>query len=121
MGVIAIEEIEVHAYHGVYEEERKRGTTFQVDVYMETDTRNAAKTDQLKDTLDYFSIYNLVLEILEVPSNLLEHLCEKIGSKILDDFSSVKSVKVRVSKLKPLAMEKCAKTYVEMFFDRKHI
>ncbi|MEM6805256.1 MAG: dihydroneopterin aldolase [Bacteroidota bacterium] len=121
MGVIAIEEIEVHAYHGVYQKEREIGTTFRVDLYMKTDIRKPAKTDQLEDTLDYFSIYQLVCEILEHPVNLLEHLCDKIGNKVMTDFEAVENVRVRVSKLKPLGMEKCGRTYIEMFFDRKDI
>lgn len=121
MGVIAIEEIEVHAYHGVYQKEREEGTTFRVDLYMETDIRKPGKTDQLEDTLDYFSVYKLVCEILEHPVNLLEHLCDKIGNRVLADFEAVENVQVRVSKLKPLAMEKCGRTFVEMFFDRKDI
>lgn len=121
MGVIAIEAIKLHAYHGVYAEERKVGTTFEVDVYMETDTEVASKTDQLTDTLDYFSIYKLVCNILEDPCNLLETLCGKIGKQIIEEFPTVENVKVKVSKLKPLSMELCDRTYVEMFFDRKHI
>lgn len=121
MGVIAIEAIKLHAYHGVYAEERKAGTTFQVDVYMETDTQLASRSDQLTDTLDYFSIYKLICEIMEEPCNLLETLCGKIGGEVLARFLTVESVKVKVSKLKPLAMEKCERTYVEMFFDRKDI
>jgi len=121
MGVIAIEAIKLYAYHGVYAEERKQGTTFQVDVYMETDTEAASKSDQLEDTLNYFSIYEMICKLMEEPCNLLERLCGQIGEEIIKRFPQVETVRVKVSKLKPLAMEKCARTYVEMVFDRKDI
>ena len=121
MGVIAIEGIEVFAYHGVYEVEREKGNSYVVDVYMETDTLEAAQTDQLIDTIDYFEVYKLVLASMEDPVHLIERLVGKIGQQILIAFPPVRQVSVKVRKIRPLAMERCEQTYVEMKFDRSHL
>lgn len=121
MAVIAIEAIRVTANHGVYEAEILAGNTFIIDVYLDTSdaaAREAAATDALKDTLDYQAVYNLVLEEMNIRANLLETLACRIGNKILRTFPAVDSANIRVSKLKPLHLEACSRTYVEISFDR---
>lgn len=112
--VIAVEGIQVHAYHGVYQNERTEGNLYIVDVYMQTDMEKAASTDELEDTLDYFQVYNRVLEIMAEPVHLLEHLCKKIGKDLLESSPKLQNVRCRVSKVQPHAMESCIQTYVEM-------
>ncbi|MCI4667598.1 MAG: dihydroneopterin aldolase [Bacteroidia bacterium] len=116
--LIAVEGIQVHAYHGVYQNERKEGNLYIVDVYMETNMERAAASDQLEDTLDYFQVYNRVLEIMSEPVHLLEHLTKKIGINLMESFQSLESIRLRVSKVQPHAMESCVQTYVEMKIKR---
>ncbi|RMG67935.1 MAG: dihydroneopterin aldolase, partial [Bacteroidetes bacterium] len=63
-GLIAVEGIELHAYHGVYARERKEGNHYRVDLYMEQDISAAAESDDLSDTLDYFQAYQVVVRIM---------------------------------------------------------
>lgn len=121
MATIAIEEIKVNARHGVYEIEQERGNSFVVDVYLETDIEQAATSDSLQDTLDYQAIYNLVLAEMEIRANLLETLVCRIGKHILNAYPQVEQVRLRISKLQPLHLEACMRTYVEMTFDQRHM
>lgn len=116
--LIAVEGIQVHAYHGVYKNERTEGNLYIVDVYMETNMERAAASDELDDTLDYFKVYNQVLDIMAEPVHLLEHLCKKIGLDLMKSFQELESTRVRVSKVQPHAMESCIQTYVEMKIQR---
>ncbi|MEO1382575.1 MAG: dihydroneopterin aldolase [Bacteroidota bacterium] len=77
LSVIALEGIEVHAYHGVYKNERTHGNPYVVDVYLQADIRAAAQSDDLEDTVDYFGVYKLVLQVMDQPVQLLEHLADK--------------------------------------------
>jgi 7,8-dihydroneopterin aldolase/epimerase/oxygenase len=120
MAIIAIEAIELTAHHGVYEAEKISGNTFVVDVYLDADVGRAASTDALEDTLDYQVVYNMVLEEMRIRANLLETLASRMGHRILHAFPSVQSTKIRISKLRPLHLEACTRTYVEMTFDRNH-
>jgi len=61
-------------------------------------------------------VYELILKVMSNPVNLLETLVETIGRKVLENQPTAAKVKVRVSKEKPLAMEKCMRAYVEASF-----
>lgn len=113
---IAIEGVEIYAYHGVYEEERKKGTQFVVDAYIETKEGVEGKLDDLSHTIDYSMVYELILKVMSNPVNLLETLVQTIGRKILESQPMAATVKVRVSKERPLAMEKCMRAYAEASF-----
>ena len=50
---LAIHGIECYAHHGVFDFERREGQKFVVDLVLGLDTRPAAASDDLNDTLDY--------------------------------------------------------------------
>ena len=113
---ITLEKIKTYAYHGVYDEERKKGTHFVVDVTIETKNGIEGIKDDLSHTIDYAVVYELILEVMSKPVNLLETLVEDIGRKILESQPVAARVDVKVSKETPLAMEKCARASVEASF-----
>lgn len=118
MGTIAIEGIEIFAYHGVYQIEREAGNRFFVDLYLQADLRPAARSDALRDTVDYHAVYKIVLNKMQQPANLLETLVFRIGPAILEAFQHLESATVRVRKLSPHAMSQARETYVEECFRR---
>ena len=119
LSVIALEGIEVHAYHGVYKNERTHGNPYVVDIYLKADIRAAAQSDDLGDTVDYFGEYKIVLNVMDQPVLLLEHLADKMGQEILSGYPQVVEAKVRVRKIQPWAMDRCAQTYVETIYRTK--
>ena len=69
MAIVSIEKMEFYAYHGCFEEERKIGTWFSVDLSMEVDTSKAEETDNLDDTVNYQEVYQVVKrEMMEFPA-----------------------------------------------------
>ena len=113
---IHVKGIEIHAFHGVFEEERKRGTHFVVDITAEV--INTPQADDLSHTVDYQTMYQAALDVLREPVNLIETIASKIGWKILETQPMVERVQVHVHKIKPLLMPHCAETSVEMTFSR---
>jgi dihydroneopterin aldolase len=111
---IAIEGIKLFGYHGVYAEERKKGTQFVVDVYVHTEVNASVDSDDLSHTVDYQTIYDLVCETMAKPSSLLEKLAYQIASQVLNAFSHIDGVTVKVRKIKPLLMELCDEAFVEI-------
>jgi dihydroneopterin aldolase len=98
---IELENMKFYAYHGHYEVEQKVGNHFLVNLLIETGTPVAARTDRLKDALDYQRLYQLVREEMEVPSHLLEHVANRIADKISTEFPMVNRMKVKISKMNP--------------------
>lgn len=90
-----------HAYHGVLSEERLLGNTFTVDLTLEADISQAVATDELSGTINYAEAYEVVKHEMDTPSQLLEHVCGRIGKALLHRFPTLKRAKVRVAKHNP--------------------
>ena len=90
-----------HAYHGCLDFEKRDGNTFLVTVRMELDTHLAGMSDELDDTLNYQEVYDAVKHEMEIPSNLLEHVGQRILDALINNFPEIKSVKVQLYKLNP--------------------
>lgn len=95
---IRIKSIKLFGYHGVYEIEKKTGSTFEFDV----DVRlfdMAGRTDELGETLDYTSIIDRVAKISDSRSyNLIETLATDICSSVINLSPLIEEVVVRVRK-----------------------
>ena len=57
--------IELVGYHGVLEEERRRGQRFLVDVWLEPASAQAAVSDAIEDAVDYRDVVAAVREVSE--------------------------------------------------------
>lgn len=101
MSVISIEGMDFYAFHGCFEEERAIGTRFRVDMEMNVDTFKAQQSDNLNDTVSYLDVYQVVKREMAQSSNLLEHVADRIGRAVLDEFAQVDGVRVKVTKLNP--------------------
>ena len=85
--LLSVTGIECYGHHGVFEHERREGQTFLVDLTLGLDTRPAAASDDLHDTVDYGSLVEQVKAAVESdPVDLIETLAERIsGVCLLDD------------------------------------
>ena len=101
MGKIILNEIRVYAFHGCMEEEKRIGSDYIVNLEVETDMINPAKTDDIVDAVDYVSLNKIVKEEMSVSSKLLEHVAQRIIDRVLKKFSEVESVVVSVAKQNP--------------------
>ena len=101
MGKIIVKDIVIYAYHGCYKEEQQIGSDYSLDVWVEGNFSNAEKNDNLSDTVDYVRISDIVSEEMLIPSKLIEHVAERILSKILSEFSEVKSTGIVIKKMNP--------------------
>ena len=101
MGNIHIEGMDFYAYHGCFHEEQIIGTHFTVDLIITTDTRKAEISDQLKDTLNYQEVYNMVRHEMEQKSQLIEHVAHRIVDTLKKTFPEITAIEIKVSKRNP--------------------
>lgn len=102
MAVISVEGIEIYAFHGCYKEEQLIGTNFLVDVHLECDVTRAAQSDLITDTVNYQTVFELVVTQMAIPSHLLEHVAKRIIIAIKEKYSpQILSISVKVTKLNP--------------------
>lgn len=94
--------MEYYGYHGVFEEERKLGQRFYVDLELELDLSKAGATDDLTQTVNYAEVHELLLGIMRDKSfKLIEALAEHIASKVLDTYTSIDALTVKLTKPHP--------------------
>ncbi|NNL09384.1 MAG: dihydroneopterin aldolase, partial [Croceitalea sp.] len=72
MGKIRVNNIRVHAWHGCLKEESIIGSDYRVDVEINADLTVPSQTDNLKETVDYVHLNNIVKEEMAIKSKLLE-------------------------------------------------
>ena len=101
MSTIAIEGMEFYSYHGHFEEEAVIGTKFNLDLYLETDTEKAEKSDNLEDTVNYLAVYNIVKTEMETSSYLIEHVARRILDAVMKEFTSIDIAELKFRKLNP--------------------
>jgi dihydroneopterin aldolase len=100
MGLITVEGIRVFAFHGHLPEEAVLGGHFIVNVWVEADTDEVEKTDDLNDTVDYVKVIEIVKQQMAVRSNMIEHPTRRIVDAILP-LNKVQKVTVEVEKIQP--------------------
>lgn len=101
MGKIYLKNIRLYAFHGCMDEEEKIGSDYVVNLVVDTDLSRSSKTDHLADTVDYVSLHAIVKSEMEQRAKLLEHVAERIITKIMDDFPTVTKASVKVAKQNP--------------------
>lgn len=101
MSIISIEGMEFFAYHGCFKEEQVIGTKFRIDLFLEVDTSAAEKSDQLQDTVNYQSVFQLVKKEMETTSKILEHVGRRILDNIKHEFPVIDHARIKIRKLNP--------------------
>jgi dihydroneopterin aldolase len=118
MATIALNGMEFHAYHGCFKEEQIIGNNFIVDLYLVTDTSKAEVSDELRDTVDYSRIYNLVKKEMGITSKLLEHVARRILNVILKAYPQATFAELRVAKMNPPVGGKVERVVVTINSDK---
>ena len=101
MSTIAIEGMEFYSYHGHFEEESVIGTKFNLDLYIETDTTLAEKSDDLSQTVNYLEVYQCVKEEMKTSSYLIEHIARRILDALMKHFPEIESAELKFRKMNP--------------------
>ena len=100
---ILISRIDCVAVIGVTPEERALKQRLSIDVEFLIDSRQPAKTDSLRETIDYAQVAAAVAEVCEQrPYHLIETVAELIAERVLAAFSTP-STRVLVRKISPVA------------------
>ncbi|WP_016989600.1 dihydroneopterin aldolase [Flavobacterium sp. ACAM 123] len=101
MGTIKLKNIQTYSYHGCLIEEGKIGSDYTIDLEIKTDLRKSCLSDDLKDTVDYVLLNQIVVEEMEIRSHLLEHVAQRIITRVFGEIPEVSRILLAVSKLNP--------------------
>ena len=95
---LAVRGLAIHGHHGVFEHERRDGQEFVIDLVLGVDTRVAARSDDLQDTVDYGTLVDEVrTAVADDPVDLIETLAQRIADVCLRN-ALIDTVEVTVHK-----------------------
>ncbi len=117
MDKVLIEGLRVNAVIGIFEWERQIEQPVLIDLVMTVDTRAAAMSDDIQDAVNYALVAEQVTELTRsLKPQLLETLANKLAAMILNHFSTVQTVQVKVKK--PLAVKGAQAVGIEIIRER---
>ena len=83
---LSVKGIECFAHHGVFDFEKREGQTYVVDLVLGFDTRAAAASDDLEETVNYGTLVMDVKAAVERdPVDLIETVVQRIADVCLMD------------------------------------
>ena len=97
MDTIAIQDLRVSTKIGVPDSEREHEQELKVSVWFTTDTRAAAKSDNIEDTIDYAEVGLRIQQLGNTERKTVERFAEDIANMILNTFSTAE-VSVSIDK-----------------------
>ena len=107
MDCIRIDNLEIYAYHGVFESEKQAGQKFYVNAVLETDLKKAGRTDSLTDSTHYGEVcLQIKKSMTEKSYDLIERAAQKTVEDILLNFPLIQAVTLELRKPNaPIPME----------------
>jgi dihydroneopterin aldolase len=99
MFTINLHNLIFHAFHGVYEEEKILGNTFEVNASVSFNPDEPVT--HLHQTINYVTIFEIIKQRMQVATPLLETLVQDLTGEIKKTDDRIKSVSVSVEKKNP--------------------
>ncbi len=116
---ISLHDLHFHAFHGVLPQERKVGNDYVVNVKVKVDVAEAMVSDQVEATVNYATLYNIVKEVMDTPSALLENVAYRMAEETFSAFPSIQEVHICVRKVNPPFGADCLGAEVETHFTKE--
>jgi dihydroneopterin aldolase len=94
--------MQFYGYHGVFSEENQLGQRYLVDVELHMPLDKPGQSDRIEDTINYAEAYEIIQKIVEHQVfKLIEALAEHIASELLQTYTNINEITVRVLKPHP--------------------
>ena len=97
---IELNSIRFFAEHGMYEEEKRVGNEFEVDVSIECKSPKRIITS-IEQTINYAEVYRILQEEFAQRKFLLETVAMQVADKLQHQFPEIETVKISIRKLNP--------------------
>jgi 7,8-dihydroneopterin aldolase/epimerase/oxygenase len=96
---IFITGLSLHAYHGVMAHEAKVGQTFTIDLELDIDLTDAARSDKVVDTVSYDKVVECASDVFCAQRfRLIEAAAGKVADALLAAFPRIRAAKVTIHK-----------------------
>jgi len=96
---IYLNNLHFHAYHGLFDEEKIIGNEFIVNV--EIVLLNEQIISDLNQSIDYSKVYEIIKDLMNTPTPLLETLVVNISNAIYTFDNNIKEISIKIEKKHP--------------------
>ena len=96
-----LKNVRFYAFHGVMAQERQVGGEFLLSLRVGYPIDKAMESDDVADTLNYATLFDLAKREMDIPSQLLEYVAGRIVKAITTAFPEVTSIDLELTKLNP--------------------
>lgn len=101
MGKVHMQGLELYAFHGLLEDERKIGGPYEVDIEVEVDFLEAGHTGDFTKTVDYAALATIAKEEMAIPEKILESVAVRIAERVIREITRAENCTVAIRKLHP--------------------
>ena len=98
---ICLDNVRIHARHGVMSQERTVGGSFVVSLRARCPLSAAVESDNVADTVNYAELLEIVKTEMQKPSCLLENAAGRIGRCIFGRFPQINALRITLAKVNP--------------------
>jgi dihydroneopterin aldolase len=98
MVVIELNQVRLRAFHGIYEGEKLTGSDYEINVRVMYDEGDST-FDDLKNTINYVEILDIVKQRMRMPTGLLEKVADDIIRKMRDQYPFTTEISISIYKL----------------------
>ena len=114
---IGLEGVKFTAAIGYFEEERIFKNNFLVDIFVSFEDKNSVN-DDLKNTINYVSLYEICAASFEKESHLIETVAQEILENIKNKFPILEHINIKIKKLNPPIKAQIQNSFVELDYSK---
>lgn len=111
---IYIHHLKIHSYIGVSEQEKIVGNDYIIDLKIKRNIIKAIMSDDVKDTINYASVYEVIKKTMSYSCNLLEYAAGRIGESLFEQFPQIEAITILLTKKNPPMEADCYGASVEL-------
>ena len=115
---IVLQDVRFRAFHGVLPQENEVGGDFLLTLRVGYPLEQAMISDDVNDTLNYASLYDIVRSEMQQPSHLLEHVAGRVAKAVEDAFPQITSIDLKLTKVNPPMGADCQGAGVEVYWEK---
>jgi dihydroneopterin aldolase len=98
---IELKNIRIYSNHGCMIEESKIGSEYLINLLVDVNLEKPSFSDKLEDTVNYVVLNKIVAEEMLIRSELLEHVAQRIMTRIQKEIQEIKKIKLKICKINP--------------------
>jgi len=112
---VCIEQLRIHAAHGVLPQEQQVGADFLLTIRVHYNIKDAMKSDNLDDTINYAELLQAIRQEMAIPSQLLEHAAARVCQAVFNRFPLATAIELKLIKQNPPMGADCDGAGVELY------